>query len=220
MRELMQQIYLAHQAASSAWQASKNRNYKPGKSHDRWTDDETAKMFRANGIAYRESQQEYDKLHALLNLFYSTFFHSQDIDEILDFLEIDIPAYRLGYQKEIFYRQLKTEILTSGQITRLSSIVCSLCAAPHYRREFRPAIGLMTKLADESFIGRILELADSDSEYAQRKAVRLLTTILSQRKDLELAIDDLAQDRIYQLQYELRLIGRKRLEERFQKLNR
>jgi hypothetical protein len=180
MRELMQEIYLTHRECAKVWQETKDANYKPRELVPKWSDEDSHELFRANGIAYKSAEPLSNKLLELLRKFFQKFvdpvyapFLNGDrdaIDQVIDFLEIDIPAFRLGYQKEQIYRELKKIDLSAGQIARLKQIALALCTNDGYRRELSYTARLMSKLADREFIEELEALERSDDPFAQRKA--------------------------------------------------
>jgi hypothetical protein len=114
MRELMQQIFTAHKEFSTAWDASKSANFKSGETYELFnlSPKEINEMLSANHQAYMDARPKGEKLYGLLKTFFENFLipvmppflegQNDAIDQILDFLEIDISAFRLGYQKEYF----------------------------------------------------------------------------------------------------------------------
>lgn len=114
------------------------------------------------------------------------FFEGRSIaiDAILDFLEVDVPAFRCGYAKEKFFRRLKSLPLGSDQIERIRSLAYKLCATDSYRREFRDLARSMIKFANTDFVERIKGLRDTSDGVVHFKSSLMLDTILNNRKDL------------------------------------
>lgn len=141
----------------------------------------------AYGIARPYSQIRYE---LLVQLFEMLPFEEMEqgnteaIDNILDFLEIDIPAFRCGYSKQWYYRHLKRVALTKIQQQRLLNIALELCCGSGWRKELAYLRRLVTKFADAQFIGKLQKLTDSEDQYTRAKAQRFLYAILLQRHDL------------------------------------
>jgi hypothetical protein len=108
----------------------------------------------------------------------------QAVDEVIDFLEIDIPALRCGYVKEKWLRQLKTTPLNSAQRQRMSRAALAQCASLQLRREMAAWNRLMIKLVDDEFIVRAIPLLEADYPIVKNKTWRMLHTILNSRHDL------------------------------------
>jgi hypothetical protein len=106
------------------------------------------------------------------------------IDEVLDFLEVDIPAFRCGYLKEYFLDHIKSVGLTDVQKNRLRSIAVKLCEENTVRREFRRWIKLMIAIADSNFAARLNSLAKQLDEENQRATILMLKKLVKHRKDL------------------------------------
>jgi hypothetical protein len=106
------------------------------------------------------------------------------VDEVLNFLEVDVPAFRTGYSKEWYYRKLKALKLNANQIARLREIAIKRCSSLEYRREDSELRRLMIRLADLSFLRRIAELPDRSNPYVRRKKSIMLEVVLHGRKDL------------------------------------
>lgn len=122
------------------------------------------------------------KLTPLRNSFLNDVGSS--IDSVIDFLEIDIPAFRCGYEKEWYLNKLKSLFLNRDQQDRLRTIALDLVSKSHYRREFQDWCRLMIVHADQPFLARLQELSASDEHWVQQKAKRMLDTIANNRRDL------------------------------------
>jgi hypothetical protein len=106
------------------------------------------------------------------------------IDEVLDFLAIDLLASGTGYQKQWYYRKLKHLDLTEEQISRVREIALARCASNEYRREDSELRRLMVRLADAKFMEQVQTIpARSGSKLFGHKD-RMLDVILAHRKDL------------------------------------
>lgn len=110
--------------------------------------------------------------------------NSQAIDSIINFLEIDIPAFRCGYAKEKFFRKLKSLRLNENQKERLRNLAYNLCLSESYRREFRDLVRLMIKIADTDFIESLKQIEKESGDIVKFKIKIMLKTILQNREDL------------------------------------
>ena len=111
------------------------------------------------------------------------------IDEVLNFLEVDAPAFRTGYSKEWYYRKLKKLELNPTQIERLKTIALNRCASPEYRREDSELRRLMIRLADAKFLQQVLELPGSTNRQVARKRLLMVEVIFVGRKDLRREVE-------------------------------
>jgi hypothetical protein len=105
-------------------------------------------------------------------------------DKIIEFLSIDILAFRCGYAKEFFLTKLKSVQLTGEQIKSLRQIALEMCEVYNFHREFRRWCHLMIKLADREFVEKLTQLSKSTNRYAAIKSKWMLETIFHHRKDL------------------------------------
>jgi hypothetical protein len=150
--------------------------------------------FGTNQKAHGATKKELETLNSKLNFFYETVLgpladrflagDSGAINEVLNFLEVDVPAFRTGYSKEWYYRKLKALKLEPDQIERLREIAVKRCASPEYRREDGELRRLMIRLADIDFLREVAELPESPNAYARRKKSLMLEVVLRGRKDL------------------------------------
>lgn len=107
------------------------------------------------------------------------------IDAVLDFLEIDIPAFRAGYAKEWYYRRLKRMQLTDSHKERIKKLGMALLKQPDYRREWKELARLLIRVADQDLVTCLAALVTSDSSpFVKRRASRILESILNERHDL------------------------------------
>lgn len=109
---------------------------------------------------------------------------SDAIDSIINFLEIDIPAFRSGYAKEKYFRKLKSLSLNENQKERLRNTAFNLCSSDSCRREFRDLVRLMIKIADPDFIGSLKTLEKTSNDIVKFKVKIMSETILQNREDL------------------------------------
>ena len=174
-RELMQNLYVAHQDFKNAWamqHRSKLKNKKPSE-----VDLARNKFLDAMNLLFQT------KLDPLRQAFLTDNISA--VDAVIDFLAVDIPAFRCGYEKEWYLRRLKSLPLNETQKSRLKTIALDLSSKPDYRREFSDWAKLMIMLADENFIAELQTLLESSDEFMRKKVERMLTVILENRKDLK-----------------------------------
>lgn len=169
---LMTSAYLAHKEFHSTW--------------DKYYSDTTKPEPREVTVARDRFDEQHYRLFNHISKYVKGFFAGDPsaIDAILDFLETDIPAFRCGYVKEKFFRRLKSMSLNSAQTERVRNLALELCKTESYRREFRDLVRLTIKLADTAFVGRIRGLVESSDGIVKFKSQLMLSTILSNRKDL------------------------------------
>jgi hypothetical protein len=106
------------------------------------------------------------------------------VHAIIDFLEVDVPAFRCGYAKEQHLRKLKTIPLTDEHRARLREYAVGLCRTPHHRREITEAGRLMISVANLSFVNELRALSRTENEWVKRKTAKMLRVVLNGRKDL------------------------------------
>lgn len=138
-------------------------------------------------IARDEFYRKHDQLFEALKTYAAEFFQAKpgSVDAILDFVEVDLPAFRTGYVKEKIYRKLKSMSLEPQQVERPASIALAQCDSDRYAREFRQLIRLMIKLADKEFVSKLAGKMNSTHGIVRFKTQRMLTAILDNREDLQ-----------------------------------
>lgn len=142
---------------------------------------EPAEVKEARNAFFKANDELWNKLLYPLQSRFHTNSEST-VDELLDFLEVDIPAFRCGYLKEHFLERLKSVDLTDYQKLRLQKIALGLCKNDTVRREFRRWVNLMRKNADRDFV---IQLRDMLATSSQTRAAKLmLEEVLGSRKEL------------------------------------
>lgn len=109
---------------------------------------------------------------------------SQAVDDLIEYLAVDIPAFRSGYAKERFYRQLKKIPLTQAQIDRLRDIAIARCASNEYLRDDSELRRVMIRLADLDFLNRVAVIPAPSGSRIEVHKRRMFQIILTGRKDL------------------------------------
>ena len=151
----------------------------------------------SNGNERSEIVVARERFHASLDLLFRAYLiplrtsFRQDalssVDKVIGFLQIDIPAFRCGYEKEWYLTKLKSVPLTLEQSNRLKKSALDLVSNSHYRRELRDWARLMTILADEPFVASLRTISNSTDHFIQQNARRMLKTVLNNRGDLTAA---------------------------------
>ena len=106
------------------------------------------------------------------------------IDEVLEFLAIDLLAFGTGYQKQWYYRKLKQLDLTEEQANRLREIALTRCASNEYRREDSELRRLMIRFADAKFVEQVEAIPARPGSRVFVHKDRMLDVLLAHRKDL------------------------------------
>ena len=134
------------------------------------------KRFIAESDRVFESLARYDEGFSL--------GESESINAILDFIAVDIPAFRCGYAKEKYLRRLKSQRLEPSQMERIRKIGLAMCGSESYRREFRDLARLLINIADSAFVESVRALQTGPDGIVEFKCKLMLKTILNVRKDL------------------------------------
>jgi len=172
-RGLVEQLYIAHKEFKKAWKV-----YEPYCMSAR----EPQEVTIARDKFYEKLDAVFDKLNALVQPFGDG--DSKAIDAVLEFVEVDIPAYRCGYAKQMLFRRFKSVPLNESQEQRLRQLAYKLCLSPNYGKEFVDVTRLMIKLADKSLIRELQKLLENSDELVRKKTQRMLSIVLHHRKDL------------------------------------
>lgn len=109
---------------------------------------------------------------------------NESLDEILEYLSVDIPAFRCGYAKEYFLKWLKQADFSAGEIKKIQGLIIEVCETKSFRREFRRWSRLAAKIADANFVNDLQKLTQSENRFARIKSSWILETILQNRLDL------------------------------------
>jgi hypothetical protein len=173
-RELLRNAQRASEIHLSAYEAARSKLGSNKKGHEATTH-ELAGYFRNLDLFY-EALAPSEKR-----------FLAGDVtacDDIINFLEADIPVSRSGYKKEKFYQKLKSIELDREQITRLQEIAIARCASTEQRREDSELRRLMIRLADDGFLRRIAGVPDEAGARVRHKKSLMIEVVLKGRKDL------------------------------------
>ena len=174
-RELMQNVHDAHALSKEAF-----REIGSWKSKD-----ETA-VAKARKLL-EEFKEKYRALDVRLTPLVETIRPGNEflVDEVLEFLAVDVLAFGCGYAKEKCYRRLKHVELSPSQVGRIKEIALKRCASNEYRRDDAELRRLVAKIADLEFLEKIAAIpAESGSRVAGHKE-RMIEAVLAGRKDLK-----------------------------------
>jgi hypothetical protein len=105
------------------------------------------------------------------------------VDDVIAFLEIDIPCHRCGYEKEWYLTKLKSLSLRTDQQERLRAAALRLLSAETYRREIRDWARLMIVLANQNFVQEVWQIRALGS---RNNADMMLQVLAENRKDLNI----------------------------------
>lgn len=178
-QQLMQETNLAYKNFNDEF-----NNWRKSRSNkDKKESSEPESVIKARNKVYQKLDVLYgSKIEPLERKFNDD--PSSAIDELFEFLSIDIPAFRSGYAKEVFLQRLKKVCLSAGEREKLKSIALKYCETENVRREFRRWCRLMIKNADPQFIEELEKNLKSDNNFARFKSRWMLKLILNHRADL------------------------------------
>ena len=188
----MEEIRSAHAAFHRDWTEGRSaalKNLVPGEKAASWE-----QIWQANGIAYRSARPlEHRRNRLLRELFEKHLVPRHEdflggdphaVNAVIDFLDVDVPAFRCGYAKEDYLRMLKTIPLTDEHRERLRQYGLRLCGLPVHRREIGEAGRLMIRIADRGFLEELRALARSENDRIRKKSEKMLSVVQNGRKDL------------------------------------
>lgn len=191
-RRLMEEIRLAHAAFSKVWAEARMAALKrlsPKNGAASWE-----QVLQANGVAYKAARSLEDRRNGLLRELFEEHlaplherFLTGDpdaVNAVIDFLEVDVPAFRCGYSKENYLHKLKNIPLTGEHQERLRQYGLRLCSMPVHRREIGQAGRLMIQIANRDFVDQLRALAASENDRIRKKSTKILHVVLNGREDL------------------------------------
>lgn len=190
-RRLMEQIRHVHQAFKEAWVEARTdtlESLSPNRAAS-WE-----QIWRANGIAYKAAQPLADRRNGLLGELFEKYlsplhedFLGGDPDAVsavIDFLEVDVPAFQCGYAKEYYLCRLKRVPLTSEHQERLRQYGLRLCSVSVHRREIGEAGRLMIHVANRDLADQLRALTATENHWVRKKSAKMLNVITNCREDL------------------------------------
>jgi hypothetical protein len=191
LQTLMTNIADAHQRFVEVWETAKAEELqRRGLSPDESLALPTEELRHVNHVAYTAAAREAAERDRLLRELFGLLppdpatTDANGIDAILEFLEVDVLAHRCGYTKAWYYHRLKRVQLTPKQVERLRRHCLDVCSAKGNRPEISKLARLMVRHADARLITDLSALVKGKSEFARRKARKVLQVILNGRPDL------------------------------------
>ena len=106
------------------------------------------------------------------------------IDAIIDFINVDITAFRTGYAKEQFLSKLKSLPLSEHHKNRLRGTATEFCLTKTFRREFRYLVRAVIPIANIDFVHELQTIEREKDGIIRFKTELMLRIILENRKDL------------------------------------
>jgi hypothetical protein len=192
LQTLMTNIADAHQRFVEVWETAKAEELqRRGLSPDESLAVPTEELRQVNHVAYTAAAREAAERDRLLRELFGLLppdpatTDANGIDAILEFLEVDVRAHRCGYTKAWYYHRLKRVQLSAKQIERLRSHCLHVCSAKGNSPEASKLARLMVSHADPQLVANLSSLVNGKSEFARRKASRVLQVILNGRPDLK-----------------------------------
>ena len=165
-RQLMNESYLAHRNFKQEWADWRNGKLKKSKKQSGNVEPESVTEAR------NEFLQKNDLLFTLKIYPLETKFRESPhsaFAELIEFLSVDIAAFRCGYAKEVFLQWLKRVELTTSEINEIQQIALKMCETENVRREFRRWCRLMVKFADVSFVLKLREISKNKKSFRELK---------------------------------------------------
>ncbi|MBI5092658.1 MAG: hypothetical protein HZB26_09485 [Candidatus Hydrogenedentes bacterium] len=171
-RQKMQEIEAADEIFQAGW-----KSLRPNHS--------ARETYRLLDREYEKRNQVVAEFYELLSPLWGPFLSGapKAVDAVLDFLEVDVPAFRVGYAKEWFYRRLKRVPLSEQQRSRLLDIAIAILGQPGYRREWLALSRLLIVLADGTLISRLERLSRlGETDFVKRRATLVLEKVIANSK--------------------------------------
>jgi hypothetical protein len=146
-------------------------------------DDKAVAKTRKLLDAFKEHSKALDvRITPLINTLRAGNEHV--IDEILEFLAVDVLAFGCGYAKEKCYRRLKHVELSPSHIGRIKDIALKRCASNEYRRDDAELRRLVSKIADLEFLEKLTAIPAHDGSRVAGHKEGMIRAVLDGRKDL------------------------------------
>ena len=177
----MNESYSSHKEFKQQWATWRNGKLKKDKKAKGNVEPESVTKAR------NEFHRKNDELYVLkIYPLEKQFRENQHLAfaELVEFLSVDIAAFRCGYAKEVFLQWLKQTSLTASEIIEIQRVALKMCETENVRREFRRWCRLMIKLADVEFVLKLKEISSNKSRFPQLKSKWMLEIIQQQRLDL------------------------------------
>ena len=183
-RQLMEETYSAQKEFKQKWNDWRSvKLKKKEKSKKQKGNVEPESVTQARNEYHRKLDKLYVQKLYPLEVNFRADPHSA-FAELIEFLSVDIPAFRTGYAKEAFLRWLKNVDLSHGEIGEIRRVALEMCETPNVRREFRYWRRLMIKFGDADFLSELKKLTESDEPLTRMKAAQMSELIEKHRADL------------------------------------
>ena len=172
--EKLERIARAHEIFKSRWE-----RLRPNQSAN--------ETYRLLQVEYENREKAVIALFASLEFLREPFLNGDAaaIDAVLDFLEVDTAAFRAGYAKEWYFRQLKRLHLSEEQKQRIRNLAIRMLSQPGYRRECLELSRLLITLADQQTVVNLCLLAQkTDNAFARKRVSRVLEKVLNHNQHL------------------------------------
>ncbi len=180
-KELMQNSFAAHQKFKevwSLWKSGKLKDAKGIKPHS-----EPKSLSDARNLFSEQNDLLYaSKIYPLEQKFNNNY--KAALNEVIEFLSVDIMAFRCGYAKEVFLQRLKVVEFSETETEKLRNLIIYICETKSFRREFRRWCRLAVKVADKDFVIKLQKLSICDNHFAKVKSDWMLRMIKQNRIDL------------------------------------
>jgi len=183
---LMQESFLAHQNFKSVWRAWRSGKLKDAKGVKPHTEPKT--VTEARNLFLAKNDLLFSSKIEPLEIKFKK--NPNALDEVIEFLSVDIPAFRCGYAKEVFLQRLKKSEFSKNESEKLQNLLIEVCKTKSFRREFRRWSRLGVKLADENFVEELKLLRKSENNFARIKSKWILETIGQNRLHLRDKINE------------------------------
>ena len=179
----MQESFVANQNFKNEWKDWRNGKLDKKKLRGLKANVEPKSVADARNLFFQKNDLLYSsKIEPLERKFKENPIVA--VDEVIEFLSVDITAFRCGYAKEVFLHWLKQIELSLKEIEQLQRLAIEVCETGSFRREFRRWCRLMIKLADGKFVINLQILLKSENHFTRIKSKWMIEAIQKHRLDL------------------------------------
>lgn len=184
-QQLMSEAYSANQNFKKEWSDWRNGKLKKSKKKKTSGNFEPESVTKARNDFWQKNDLLFVRKILPLEEKLRADFHSA-FAELIEFLSVDIPAFRCGYAKEIFLQLLKQNDLTKAEIEDVQQVALKMCETENVRREFRRWCRLIIRFADEDFILKLQTVAENKHLFPQLKSKWMIEALKKHRPDLKI----------------------------------
>ena len=111
-------------------------------------------------------------------------FNNKNWDALIDFLTIDAPAFRIGYQKEYFLRKMRKVELSEAHKQEIKNFILTILQLNGYRRELKDFAKLSFTWFTDAEIDNLHKLeACATNPLHKQKIVYFYSWIIDLKKD-------------------------------------